>query len=76
MADFPAGALAERVLRVRYAWFRSIRRGDHVSLSRLKADGSRTPLTLPCRRSIKGSTLRTAVTQISVPGEEFLRAWE
>ena len=56
--------------------FEVVRRGNHVSLSRLEADGSRTPLTRPQHRTVKGSTLRTARTQTGISHEEFLKAWE
>jgi hypothetical protein len=35
-------------------------------------DGTRTPLTMPAHRTIKGSTLRTILTQARVTREEFL----
>jgi predicted RNA binding protein YcfA (HicA-like mRNA interferase family) len=77
MAKFPVDAPLERVLRALVMLgFEVVRRGNHVSLSRLEADGSRTPLTLPHHRTIKGSTLRTALTQTGISREEFLQAWE
>jgi predicted RNA binding protein YcfA (HicA-like mRNA interferase family) len=77
MAKFPVDASLERVLRtLTTLGFEVVRRGNHVALSRLEADGSRTPLTLPHHRIIKGSTLRTALTQTGISREEFLRAWE
>ena len=77
MAKFPVDAPLERVLRALVMLgFEVVRRGNHVSLSRLGVDGSRTPLTLPHHRTIKGSTLRTALTQTGISREEFLKAWE
>ena len=38
--------------------FRVIREGNHISMIRENLDGSRTPLTMPNHRRIKGSTLR------------------
>lgn len=39
-------------------------------------DGSRTPLTIPNHRHIKGSTLRTICRQSGISREDFLRAYE
>ncbi len=39
-------------------------------------DGSKTPMTLPNHRFIKGSTLRTVLTQSGVSREEFLTAYD
>lgn len=39
-------------------------------------DGTRTPLTLPNRPHLKGSTLRTICTQAGIQREEFIRAYE
>lgn len=39
-------------------------------------DGTRTPLTLPNHRLIKGSTLRTICSQAGIPRDEFLKAYE
>lgn len=42
---------------------------------RENADGTRTPLTMPSYRKIKGSTLRTILTQARVSREDFLKAF-
>ena len=77
MAKFPVDAPIERVLRAfALLGFVIVRRGNHVSLGRIEADGTRTPLTIPNHRTIKGSTLRTALSQTGISREEFLRAWE
>ena len=77
MAEFPVDAPLERVLRaLEQLGFSLARRGNHLSLSRVEPDGTRTPLTLPGHRTVKGSTLRAVLTQSSVSREEFLRAYE
>ncbi|MFN7896731.1 MAG: type II toxin-antitoxin system HicA family toxin [Cyanobacteriota bacterium] len=38
--------------------FELIREGNHIALGRTNEDGTRTPLTMPNHRLIKGSTLR------------------
>jgi len=40
------------------------------------SDGTRTPLTMPNHARIKGSTLRTILTQAGIPRDEILRAYE
>ena len=39
---------------------------------RENSDGTRTPLTLPNHRQIKGSTLRRICTQSGISRQEFL----
>ena len=45
-------------------------------MQRLNADGSHAPLTLPNHRTIKGSTLRTILSQAGIDRNEFLDAYE
>ena len=42
---------------------------------RENADGTRTPLTMPSHRKLKGSTLRTILSQARIPREDFLNAY-
>ena len=56
--------------------FLVVRQGSHVAMVRDNADGTRTPLTLPAHRTIKGSTLRAICTQCRIPREDFLGAYE
>jgi hypothetical protein len=53
-----------------------VRHGNHVSLLRIAADGTRIPMTLPGHRTIKGSTLRAALTQAKIDRDEFLDAYD
>ena len=77
MARFPVDAPYDRVLRVMGALgFEVVRIGNHIALARQEADGTVTPMTLPGHRTIKGSTLRTALTQSGVAREDFIRAYE
>ena len=77
MPKFPVDAPLERVLRaVQALGFEVIRKGNHISLSRTESDGSITPMTLPGHRLIKGSTLRTVLTQSGIARDDFLRAYE
>lgn len=77
MAKFPVDPPYDRVLRaLQTLGFEVIRSGNHISLARTEPDGTVTPLTLPGHRTIKGSTLRTALTQSGITREDFIRAFE
>jgi len=74
---FPVDAPLERVLcALQRLGFTIVRRGNHISVVRANTDGSRTPLTIPGHRVIKGSTLRTALSLAAIPREDFLVAYE
>jgi predicted RNA binding protein YcfA (HicA-like mRNA interferase family) len=55
--------------------FRVIREGNHISMIRENPDGSRTPLTMPNHRRIKGSTLRRICNQSGISRTDFLEAY-
>ena len=55
--------------------FRLVREGNHIAMARENPDGTRTPLTIPNHRKIKGSTLRTILTQAGIPRNEFLQMY-
>ena len=76
MTAFPVDAPLEQVINalIRLG-FEEVRRGNHIALSRRNPDGTQTPLTMPSHRRIKGSTLRTILTQARIPREDFLRAY-
>ncbi len=77
MAKFPVDAPSDRVLRaLRALGFEVVRSGNHISLARTEADGSLTPMTLPGHRTIKGSTLRTVLTQSGITRDDFLHAYQ
>lgn len=77
MPRFPVDAPFERVVKaLQLLGFKVIRTGNHISLARNESDGSLTPLTLPGHRIIKGSTLRTILTQSRIPRDEFISAYD
>ena len=77
MPKFPSDAALDRVLTALTALgFQLVRRGNHISMVRQNPDGTNTPLTLPNHRLIKGSTLRTILTQSNITRDEFLHAYE
>jgi predicted RNA binding protein YcfA (HicA-like mRNA interferase family) len=77
MTRFPADAPRDRVIKaLEGVGFRLVREGNHIAMVRDNPDGTRTPLTMPNHRRIKGSTLRTILTQAGIPRDAFLAAYE
>ncbi len=77
MSKFPVDAPKAKVIKtLESLGFRLVRQQEHIAMVRQQPDGSRTPLTLPNHRRIKGSTLRAICSQASIPREEFLQAYE
>ena len=76
MAKFPVDAPIRKVVKAfERLGFRLVRKGNHIAMVRENPDGTRTPLTMPNHRRIKGSTLRTILTQTGIPRDEFLKAF-
>lgn len=76
MAEFPVDAPIRDVIKAfERLGFRLVRERTHISMARDNPDGSRTPLTIPNHRTIKGSTLRTVLTQAGITREDFLEAY-
>jgi predicted RNA binding protein YcfA (HicA-like mRNA interferase family) len=77
LTSFPADAPKAKVIRaLELLGFVIIREKEHISMVRTNDDGTRTPLTLPNHRKIKGPTLRTICHQSRISREEFLSAYE
>ena len=77
MTKFPVDAPIETVIKAfERLGFRIVRQGNHIAMVRDNPDGSRTPLTMPNHRTIKGSTLRTILTQAGIPRDDFLKAYK
>ena len=77
MQQFPVDAPISRVKRaLAVLGFLIVREENHISLERPNLDGTRTTMTIPNHSTIKGSTLRTAISLARIPREDFLRAYE
>jgi hypothetical protein len=77
MPKFPVDAPLRKVIgALELLGFRMVNKREHISMVRENADGTRTPLTMPNHRFVKGSTLRTICTQSGIARDEFLKAYE
>ena len=73
---FPVDAPIRDVLRaLQGLGFVIAREGNHLSLARENADGSRTMMTIPNQRTLKSSTLRTLLTQARIRREDSLKQY-
>jgi len=76
MAKFPVDAPIKKVIKAFESLdFCLVREGNHIAMVRENLDGTQTPLTMPNHRRIKGSTLRTILTQTGISRDEFLKAY-
>jgi predicted RNA binding protein YcfA (HicA-like mRNA interferase family) len=76
VTKFPRDVPKRKVIKVLEALgFKIIREGNHISMSRINPDGSKTPLTLPNHKEIKGSTLLLILRQAGIAREEFIEAF-
>ena len=77
MSKFPVDAPQNKVLMALQALgFRLVREREHISMVRMNADGTSTPLTMPNHPKIRQATLRGICTQAGISRDEFLRAYE
>ncbi len=74
---FPKDAPKTKVIKtLELLGFEIVRIGNHIAMIRENADGTKTPLTMPNHKKIKGSTLRSICTQSRINREEFLKAYK
>lgn len=76
MPRLPVDAPRDRVIKAfERLGFQAVREGNHIAMVQDKPDGTQTPLTMPNHRRIKGSTLRTILTQAGISREAFANAY-
>ncbi len=77
MPKFPVDAPIRKVIKaLERLGFRVVREGNHIAMVRENPDGTRTPLTILNHSQIKGSTLRTILTQAAIAREDFLSVYD
>jgi len=77
MTKFPTDVPIKKVIKVfELLGFRLVREDNHIAMVRENADGTRTPMTIPNHRTIKGSTLRTILTQTGISRDDFLKIYK
>ena len=74
---FPKDIPKEKVIKIlNRLGFEIVREANHIAMIKENIDGSRTPLTMPNHKKIRGSTLRTIINQAGITREEFLDVFE
>ena len=76
MAQFPVDIPIEKIIKIfELLGFSLVRKGNHIAMARENVDGTRTTMTIPNHRTIKGSTLRTILTQAGISRNDFIEMY-
>jgi predicted RNA binding protein YcfA (HicA-like mRNA interferase family) len=76
VTKFPRDAPKRKVIKALEALgFEVIREGNHISMSRINPDGSKTPLTMPNHEEIKSSTSLMILRQAGIARDEFVEVY-
>lgn len=74
---FPREVPKQKAIRIfENLGIKVVRVGNHISLVRVNKDGTKTPLTIPNHKRIKGPTLIIICRQTGIRREEFLKIYE
>ena len=74
---FPRDIPKKKALKVlEELGFQIVREGNHIAMLRENQDGTKTPLTLPNHKRVKGSTLRHICSQAGISRKRFLEIYE
>ena len=77
MIKFPRDIPRRKVIKTfEQLGFKLVRKGNHISMERKNPDGTKTPLTMPNHKRLKGIIIRVICRQCGITRDEFLEAYK